>query len=200
MKDALYPRPYDAIYTRVSTFEQKHDPQLRELRAWSKANRCRFREFLDTLSGTKFTRTGLDALLAEVRAGQVKRVIVWKLDRLGRSLRHVLQIIDELTAHKCALVCTTQGIDTSANNPGSRFYLQILGAVAEFERNLIAERTRAGLAVARANGKQIGRPQEVQGKAAAVRRMLKQGKSMAEIAAVLKIGIGSVHRLSKKKI
>lgn len=102
-----------AIYTRVSTDRQSHESQLIELRAlcerrgWSEV-----REFTDTISGSRFTRKGLEELLKQVRRGRVGAVVVFKLDRLGRSLPHLAQIVAELTAHNVALICTTQGIDS----------------------------------------------------------------------------------------
>src|SRR5437588_768278 len=99
-----------AIYTRVSTDKQVHDSQLLELREY-----CRRRnwpdiiEHADTISGSKFTRQGLDALLTEVRKGRIARIVIFKLDRLGRSLCHLAQIVGELASHGTALVCTSQG-------------------------------------------------------------------------------------------
>src|SRR5215470_11598272 len=106
-----------AIYVRISTDKQSHESQLLELRAY-----CQRRgwgevvEYSDTITGSKFTRRGLDALFADVRKGKVLRVVVFKLDRLGRSLAHLAQLIAELTANGTALVCTSQGIDTSDSN------------------------------------------------------------------------------------
>src|SRR5213594_703965 len=148
-----------AIYTRVSTDRQSNDSQLWELREF-----CRRRgwqnavEFCDQITGTRFDRAGLDKLMQGVRSGRIDTVIVAKLDRLARSLTGLALLLDELQRHRCALVVTGQGIDTSEDSPTARLQLAILGAVAAFERDLIAERTRAGLAAARANGKRLGRP------------------------------------------
>src|SRR5689334_1657921 len=96
-----------AIYTRVSTDKQLHDSQLLELREY-----CRRRnwpeivEYADTITGSKFTRKGFDALMAQVRKGRVERIVVFKLDRLGRSLPHLAQIVAELANHGTALICT----------------------------------------------------------------------------------------------
>lgn len=87
--------------------------------------------------------------MAAVRRGKVDIVVCFKLDRLGRSLSHLAQIIDEFSAHKVALVVPAQGIDTSEGNPAGKFQLHILCAVAEFEREIIRERVNAGLAAAR---------------------------------------------------
>ncbi len=148
-----------AIYLRVSTMSQSHDPQRQELidacarRGWTDVA-----EYADTISGAKFSRNGLDRLMADVRKGRIERVVCVKLDRLGRSLPHLAQIIGEMDTHRTALVCTSQAIDTSHDNPAGRLQMHVLMAVAEFERSLISERTKAGLAVARAKGKRLGRP------------------------------------------
>src|SRR5882724_9991246 len=147
------------IYTRVSTDKQAHDSQLLELREY-----CRRRgwpdiaEYADTISGSKFSRQGLDALLKQVRKGRVARIVIFKLDRLGRSLPHLAQIVSELSHNGTALVCTSQGIDTSDSNAAGRLQLGVLMAVAEFEREIIRERVNAGLAAARARGAKLGRP------------------------------------------
>jgi len=124
-----------AIYSRVSTDRQSHDSQLVELRAycqrrgWPSA-----REYLDQASGARFSRAGLDRLMADVRRARLDVIVCFKLDRLGRSLAHLAQIVAELASHRVALVCTSQGIDTSDDNPAGRLQLGVLMAVAEFER------------------------------------------------------------------
>ena len=115
-------------------------------------------EFSDKVSGAKFTRQGLDAMMQAVRAGQIKVILAYKLDRLGRSLSHLAQLITELDKAGCALIVPGQGIDTSVQNPAGRLVMGILMAIAEFERSLIRERTKAGLIAAKARGRIIGRP------------------------------------------
>ena len=97
-------------------------------------------------------------MLAQVRAGGVHQVVTYKLDRLGRNLTHLAIIVGELQMRNVALICTSQGIDTSKQNPVGQLQLGVLMAVAEFERALIKERTMAGLEVARKRGKRLGRP------------------------------------------
>ena len=129
------------IYSRVSTDRQLHDSQLQEVRAycarrgWKDAE-----EFSDTASGAKTNRKGLDALMALVRRGRVDAIVCFKLDRLGRSLAHLAQLIGELQTNRVALICTSQRIDTSATNPAAQLQLNILCAVAEFEREIIRDR------------------------------------------------------------
>jgi DNA invertase Pin-like site-specific DNA recombinase len=147
-----------ATYLRVSTTDQSHDPQRDELRDYCARREWKeVVEYSDTISGAKFTRCGLDRLMADVRRGRIERVVVVKLDRLGRSLPHLAQLIGELDAHRVALIAASQGIDTSHDNPAGRLQMHVLMAVAEFERSLIRERTKAGLNAARARGAKLGR-------------------------------------------
>src|SRR5262245_41291510 len=118
-----------AIYLRVSTTDQRFDSQEQELRAycdrrgWTDAQ-----AFTDKACGAKTNRGGLEALMAAVRAGKLERVVVYKLDRLGRSLTHLALVLDELQRHGVALVATSQGIDTSSDNPVGRLQLNVLMA------------------------------------------------------------------------
>lgn len=147
------------VYLRVSTAEQETDSQEHQVMEF-----CRVRGWQaplvlrDSASGVATTRPGLESMLAQVRAGGVHQVVTYKLDRLGRSLTHLAIIVGELQMRNVALICTSQGIDTSKNNPVGQLQLGVLMAVAEFERALIKERTMAGLAVARQKGKRLGRP------------------------------------------
>jgi DNA invertase Pin-like site-specific DNA recombinase len=146
-------------YSRVSTAEQTNEAQAIELRAYCEKNglEC-VGEYSDVMGGGKAERPGLDRMLDEVVGLHAEAVVVVKLDRLGRSLLNVAQLVARLEGAGVALVCTSQGIDTRRDNPCGRLQMNVLAAVAEFERSLIRERTRAGLAVARANGKVLGRP------------------------------------------
>src|SRR5262245_13807535 len=99
-----------AIYARVSTDKQTHHSQMLELRAFCVRRDWSAAEYLDTLSGSKFTRAGLDKLMSDVRRGKIDAVVCYKLDRIGRSLPHLALLIQELTNNRCALVCTSQGI------------------------------------------------------------------------------------------
>lgn len=148
-----------ALYLRVSTAEQTVEPQRMELqryaeqRGWSISA-----EFSDVISGSKSSRAGLDSLMRVVRAKAVEGVLVVKMDRIARSLSHFAQIVAELDKYGVALVCPGQGIDTSKANPAGRLQMNVLAAVAEFERSLIIERTKAGLAAAKARGVKLGKP------------------------------------------
>lgn len=150
-----------ALYLRVSTTrDQTTDSQRLEL-----IEHCRRRgwdditEYEDVISGAKTARPGLDALMAAVRRGRVDAVVCVKMDRLGRSLAHLAQILGQLTDNNVALIAPGQGIDTSTSNPAAKLQIHVLMAVAEFEREIIRERTFAGLRAARARGSVFGRRQ-----------------------------------------
>ena len=185
-----------ALYTRISTDKQSHDSQLHELRdycqrrGWGEVS-----EFADVVSGAKFTRAGLDALMGEVRRGRVDVVVCFKLDRLGRSLAHLAQICAELAAHNVALVCTSQGIDTSDRNPAGRLQLGVLMAVAEFERSIIQERVAAGLRAAKARGVRLGRKATLGQHEERVRELLAAGLGVRAIARQLGLPVGSAHKV-----
>jgi DNA invertase Pin-like site-specific DNA recombinase len=185
-----------AIYCRVSTDKQSHDSQLLDLRGYcQRRGWTNLAEYSDTITGSKFTRRGLDALFTEVRKGKMARIVVYKLDRMGRSLAHLAQLIAELTAHGTALVCTSQGIDTSDSNPAGRLQLGVLMAVAEFEREIIRERVQAGLAAARARGAKLGRPNSLGEHRAAVAALLATGRGVREIARELGLPVSSAYKL-----
>lgn len=189
-----------AVYGRVSTGAQNHESQLREVRAyvrrrWPKGEVV---EYLDKASGAKFTREGLDAMRAEIRKGRIDVLAVYKLDRLARSLQHLLQITEELRKHRTALVVPEQGIDTSEDSSAGELQMNVLAAVAQFERRIIVERINAGLAAAREQGKKLGRPRTLDRHVSAVAKLGRRGMSGRKIAAKLKIPVGSVFAVLKK--
>src|SRR6266699_5490211 len=136
-------------YARVSTLEQTLDLQKDAL---TKAECSKI--FTDTISGAKTERKGLDEALSFLREGDT--LVVWKLDRLGRSLNHLIEIITALESKKIGFKSLTESIDTTT--PGGKLIFHIFGALAQFERDLIRERTNAGLAAARARGRRGGHP------------------------------------------
>jgi len=185
-----------AIYTRVSTDKQAHDSQLVELRDYCKRrNWSDIIEISDTISGSKFTRQGLDAMLSQVRKGRLSRIVIYKLDRLGRSLPHLAQIISELSSNGTALICCSQGIDTSDSNAAGRLQLGVLMAVAEFEREIIRERVNAGLAAAKARGRKLGRPNTLEQHQGAVASLVLQGKGARLISRELGLPLSSTCKL-----
>jgi DNA invertase Pin-like site-specific DNA recombinase len=189
-----------AVYGRVSTDAQNHASQLRDIRAYVRRRwpRAEVIEYLDKASGTRFSREGLDAMMDEVRKGRIGVVAVYKIDRLGRSLQHLAQLIGELETHGTALVASSQAIDTSESNPAGRLQMHVLAAVAEFERSVIVERINAGLAAARERGAKLGRPRTLDQHVIAVAKLRKRGMSGRKIAAELNIPSGSVFALLKK--
>lgn len=146
-----------AIYARVSTFEQEPENQLQELRRYAEARGWEASEFVDRgVSGAKDRRPALDALLADAKRRRFGVVICWRLDRLGRNLRHLVTLIEELQAMGVAFVSLGEGIDCTT--PAGKLQLHILAALAEFERGRLRERVLAGLQRARMQGKRLGRP------------------------------------------
>jgi putative DNA-invertase from lambdoid prophage Rac len=188
-----------AVYGRVSTGAQNHASQLRDVGAYVRRRwpRAEVIEYLDKASGTRFSREGLDAMMAEIRKGRIDVLAVYKLDRLGRSLQHLAQLIGELETHGTALVASSQGIDTSESNPAGRLQMHVLAAVAEFERSVIVERINAGLAVARERGAKLGRPRTLDRHVSAVGKLSRRGMSGRKIAEKLNIPAGSVFAVLK---
>ena len=187
------------IYTRISTDVQNHDSQLQELRDYCmRRGWTNVEEISDTISGAKTGRKGLDHLMALVRRGKLDIVVCFRLDRLGRSLSHLAGVISEFTAHNVALVVPAQGIDTSGANSAARLQLNILCAVAEFERDLIRERTLAGLVAARKRGARLGRPRSIDQYRDQVIELKGRGMSRRAIAGALGIPASNVGRLLAK--
>ena len=145
-----------AVYARVSTSDQTGENQLLQLRAYVLARGWSAVEYVDCISGTKDRRPELDRLVADAKRRKIDTLVVWKLDRLGRSLKHLIMLLDELQALGVAFVSLGESIDTGT--PAGRLQLHLMAAVAQFERERIVERVRAGLERARTQGKRLGRP------------------------------------------
>jgi DNA invertase Pin-like site-specific DNA recombinase len=146
-----------AIYARVSTFDQEPENQLAELRRYVQARGWTAAEYVDRgVSGAKERRPALDTMLKAARRRQVDVIVCWRLDRLGRSLKHLITVLDEFQALGVAFVSLNEGVD--GTTPAGKLQMHILGAIAEFERDRIRERVLAGLQRARAQGKKLGRP------------------------------------------
>ena len=147
-----------ALYARVSQWEQEPENQLRELRVYSERRGWTAVEYVDRgVSGSKDRRPALDELLKAAKRRKVDVLVVWRLNRLGRNLRHLILLLDELHALGVPFISLAEGID--ATTPAGRLQLHVLGAIAEFERARIQERVRAGLARAKAQGRKLGRPE-----------------------------------------
>jgi DNA invertase Pin-like site-specific DNA recombinase len=149
-----------AIYARVSTLDQQPENQLGELRRYVRARGWitqESQEYVDRgISGTKDRRPALDSLLRDARQRRFDVLVCWRLDRLGRNLKHLITLLEELQALGVAFVSLAEGID--ATTPAGKLQMHILGAIAEFERERIRERVLAGLQRAKAQGKRLGRP------------------------------------------
>ena len=145
-----------ALYCRVSSTDQTIEPQLIELRAYAQAHGFTIvREYSDVISGAKAQRPGLDELLANTSLFSV--VLAVKLDRLGRSVLNVVTLVQKLKTLNVSVICTSQGIDNREENPCGKMVMGIMASFAEFERDLIRERTKAGLRAAVARGSKLGR-------------------------------------------
>lgn len=147
-----------AIYARVSTIDQNSEQQVTELRRYCAARGWMIsREYVDQgVSGTRERRPALDDLLRDAKRRRFDVLVVWRLDRLGRNLRHLILMLADVQAVGVAFVSLSEGID--ATTPAGRLQLHVLGAIAEFERDRIAERVRLGMARAKREGKRFGRP------------------------------------------
>ena len=179
-------------YVRVSKQEQHEALQIDAL----KEAGCE-KWFIDKITGSKAERKGLDEALAYVRPGDT--FVVWKLDRAGRSLTHLIELLKGLKERGIEFISLTEQIDTTT--PGGKLIFHLMGALAEFERDLIRERTNAGLAAAKARGHIGGRPRKLKtnGKVALARRMFAdQSHSIPEICAALGISRATLYRYVKE--
>ena len=181
-----------ALYARVSTHEQNCGLQLEELRRYASQRFGRVLEFVDVgVSSNQRRRPQLDTLMQGARRRQFDAVVVWKFDRFGRSLKHLLDSLEEFHALGIDFVSLTEGIDTTT--PTGQLLFGIFGAVGQFERDLIVERVRAGIAYARSLGKQIGRPR-VKVDVDPIIRLRSENLSLRKIARKLDIPVSRVRR------
>ncbi len=190
-----------AIYARVSTNEQTPDNQLQELRAI--ADRMGWlitQEYVDHgISGSKDRdqRPAYDQLCTAIARRDIDLVMVWSVDRLGRSLQKLVRFLSELQAKNIDLYLHQQGIDTTT--PAGKAMFQMCGVFAEFEQAMIQERVKAGLARARAQGKILGRPRIARATERAIKDARLQGHGIKKIARNLKIGVSTVQRVVHEK-
>lgn len=184
-----------AIYARVSTEDQNNSLQLTELRAYAKRMRWTIIEYTEQVSSMK-ARPQFARLIEDARLRKIDVVLVWKLDRFARSVQQLTANMLLLDSYGVRFIALTQNIDTDQQNPMSKLLLHILGAFAEFERDIIVERTKAGVAQAKRAGKHCGRPARVFDKTK-VRELKRRGLSLREIAEQLGVGRGTVERALK---
>src|SRR3954453_14508968 len=179
-----------ALYLRVSTLDQHPETQLYDLRGLAAQRGFEIvNEYTDRISGAKAKRPGLDQLLADANRGKFDVVLCWAFDRIARSVRHFLEVLDELNHLNIEFVSFRENLDTGG--PLGRAVVIIIGAIAELERNLIIERVRAGMRRARLEGRHIGRrPLDID--RVAVLQERARGQSLSEIA--------ETHRISKTTV
>jgi DNA invertase Pin-like site-specific DNA recombinase len=183
-----------ALYLRVSTLDQHPETQLYDLRQLAGQRSWQIvREYTDHgISGARAKRPALDELLRDARRGQFDLVAVWASDRLARSVRHFLEVLDELNHLNLEFVSFREQLDTGG--PLGRAVVTIIGAIAELERNLIVERVRAGMRRARLEGKRIGKP-PLQVDRAALLGDRARGLSLSQLAGMYRISRSSVARV-----
>ena len=141
-----------AIYVRVSKGIQDPEHQIKACKNYVKMLKWDiYKVYIDKTSGSKSSRPALNDMMFDMRDGNFNTVVVWKLDRLGRSLQHLLRIVDEFEKRNVDFICTSQNFDTSTSH--GKLVFRIIGAMAEFERELISERTKEGLKRAKNVGK-----------------------------------------------
>jgi len=189
-----------ALYCRVSTAngQQSPDLQLRELRDYVSRRGWKVGgEYTDEgVSGSRESRPALNQLMSDAHHRRFDAVLVWKLDRFGRSLRHLVNSLAELEARGIAFISLRDNLDLTT--PSGRLMFQIIGAMAEFERSLIAERVKAGMQNARAKGKRLGRPPityvNAKKRETIARAYRQKQGSLRELAAKFGTSLGTVRR------
>jgi len=186
-----------AIYSRTSTAEQTTSNQIRELREIAaRKGLVIVSEFSDVMSGAKGRdkRTGFDDLIKGAVRKDFDMILVWSVDRLGRSLQDLVSFLNEIHSVECDLYIHQSGIDTST--PAGKMMFQMCGVFAEFERGMIRERVKAGQARAKAEGKHIGRPSNLNdGLKESIKYMRSQGVGIRKISKDLGVGVSTIYRV-----
>jgi len=185
-----------ALYVRVSTYDQNPQTQILDLRQMAAQRGYEVvAEFADRISGTKAKRPGLDQMMADARRGRFEVVMTWACDRIARSTRHFLEVLDELSRINVEFVSFRESIDTAG--PLGRAIVVIIGAIAELERNLIIERVRSGMRRARLEGRHIGR-RPLQLDRAALCRDRQHGQSLGQMAKSYSVSRATIHRVLRE--
>lgn len=191
-----------AIYLRVSTGEQTTENQRLELEAVAKVAGWQIAEVYEDagISGAKGRdkRPAFDRLCKDATARKFDLIAAWSVDRLGRSLQDLVAFLGELQALKVDLFLKQQGLDTTT--PSGRAMFGMLGVFAEFERAMISDRVKSGLARAKASGKKLGRKPVDQALGEQAAKLKAEGLSVRAIAAKLKVSVGVAHRLSREAV
>ncbi|MGA8086541.1 MAG: recombinase family protein [Terracidiphilus sp.] len=181
---------------RVSTVDQRPETQLHDLRQMAGQRGYQIvQEYTDRISGTKAKRPGLDQMMTDARRGRFDVVLVWACDRIARSTRHFLAVLDDLNRIGVEFVSFRENIDTGG--PLGRAIVIIIAAIAELERSLIVERVRAGMRRARLEGQRIGRTPLVLDNAA-IQQDRQRGQSIRQIAKGYSVSTATIQRVLKK--
>jgi DNA invertase Pin-like site-specific DNA recombinase len=187
-----------ALYTRVSTVDHHPETQQNDLRQMASRRGYEIvHEYCDRISGVKAKRPGLDQMMAVARRGRFDVVLVWASDRIARSVKHFLEVLDELSRSNIEYVSFRENIDTGG--PLGRAIIIIVGAVAELERSLIVERVRAGMRRARLDGQRIGRAPLLLDNLA-IRQDRQRGLSLRQIAKGHSVSTATIQRELRKHV
>lgn len=191
-----------AIYIRVSHRDQSHASQMPDLERWAAAHDGPVEWFRDTFTGRTLQRPGMEAMLDAMHGGKIDRIVVWRLDRLGRTTRGLCQLFDELRERKVDLVSLKDGF--SLDSPAGRLHARILASVAEYETEIRAERVAAGQAVARRKGKRWGgskkgwRWKVSDDQLVAIHEMRAANKPISQIARVTGLSRPTIYRVLRE--
>lgn len=194
---------HTAIYVRVSTTGQDHASQLPDLQKWAGAHDGPVVWYRDKFTGKTMERPGMNKLMDALNDGKLDRIVIWRLDRLGRTARGLCHLFEELKARKVDLVSLRDGF--SLNTPSGRLHARILASVAEFETEVRAERIRAGQAAARANGVTWGGSKPgwyakvTPDQEKAILKMVKDGVKISKIARITGLSRPTVYRVLRNK-
>jgi DNA invertase Pin-like site-specific DNA recombinase len=195
------------IYLRVSTSDQTTRNQRRELKEVAERNGWNVVKYFEDagISGSKGReqRPGYDAMLKAIARREIDMVAAWSVDRLGRSLKNLIDFLSDLKAKRCDLFLHQQGLDTST--PSGEAMFGMLGIFAQFERAMIQERVKAGLQRAKAEGKKLGRREGSRGKKvlrleAKARELLAKGTGIGKVAREIGLGVGTVHQIKRSMV
>jgi DNA invertase Pin-like site-specific DNA recombinase len=187
-----------ALYMRVSSVDQHPETQLLDLRQMAAQRGYEIvNEYVDRISGAKARRPGLDQMMADARRARFDVVLVWASDRIARSVKHFLEVLDELNHLNIEFISFREQIDTGG--PLGRAIVVIIGAIAELERNLIIERVRAGMRRARLEGTHIGRMPLILDREA-IRSDRCRGQSLRQIARGHRISTATVRRVLQEHV
>jgi DNA invertase Pin-like site-specific DNA recombinase len=188
-----------AVYLRVSSKSQDTRSQEPDLKRWAQSHSDEIKTYRDTASGKSMDRPGWNRLWAEVEAGRIKKVVVWRLDRLGRTASGLTKLFDDLTARKVGLFSLKDSLDLET--PAGRLMANILASVASYEREVRSERQRAGIDAAKAAGKSWGGSEKgrqitvTDEQIATVRKLEREGVKKAKIARTVGLSRPTIYRI-----